>query len=105
MVHMICSIFLLVTTFLVMPGNDSPVLKGAYLGQDPPGMEPEIFAPGIISTGESEGCSAFSPDGKEFIFNKFRDSKTFIYIMKETEGGWSKPKLALSSFKSLWSRW
>ena len=27
-----------------------PVLKGAYLGQTPPGNSPEIFAPGIITT-------------------------------------------------------
>ena len=30
--------------------KDFPVLKGPYLGQKPPGMNPEIFAPGIIST-------------------------------------------------------
>ena len=30
--------------------NDWPVLKGPYIGQKPPGMTPEIFAPGIIST-------------------------------------------------------
>jgi Tol biopolymer transport system component len=85
---------LLMATFLVMLGNDFPVLKGVYLGQDPPGMEPEIFAPGIISTGESEGCSVFSPDGKELIYNVFRDSKTFIYITKLSNGSWSKPELA-----------
>jgi Tol biopolymer transport system component len=89
------SYFILVmTTFFVMLGNDFPVLKGAYLGQDPPGMEPEIFAPGIISTGESEGCSVFSPDGKELTFNKFRESKTFIYITRQSNGFWSKPELA-----------
>jgi ankyrin repeat protein len=26
-----------------------PVIKGKYLGQKPPGMTPEIFAPGIVS--------------------------------------------------------
>lgn len=30
---------------------DFPLLKGKYLGQKPPAMTPEIFAPGIISTG------------------------------------------------------
>jgi len=29
--------------------SDFPILKGPYLGQKPPGMTPEIFAPGIIS--------------------------------------------------------
>ena len=27
-----------------------PILKGAYLGQKTPGINPELFAPGIIST-------------------------------------------------------
>ena len=26
-------------------------LRGPYLGQEPPGLEPQIFAPGIVSTG------------------------------------------------------
>ena len=40
-----------------------PDPEGPYLGQEPPGMVAEIFAPGIISTEESEINSAFSPDG------------------------------------------
>ena len=28
-----------------------PVLKGPYLGQPLPGDEPQVFAPGILSTG------------------------------------------------------
>ena len=34
-----------------------PVVKGPYLGQKPPGMVPQIFAPGIISTDMQEGSS------------------------------------------------
>ena len=56
------------------PGNIQknahfPVLKGPYLGQKPPGMTPEIFAPDIISTGLDELSPAFSPDGKTFVFS------------------------------------
>ena len=29
--------------------QDFPELKGEYLGQPPPGLTPEVFAPGIIS--------------------------------------------------------
>ena len=29
--------------------DDFPVLKGPYLGQKPPGLTPQLFAPGIIS--------------------------------------------------------
>ena len=31
-------------------GMDWEDLQGPYLGQDPPGAVPEIFAPGIVST-------------------------------------------------------
>jgi len=30
-------------------GEEWPVIRGPYLGQPPPGMTPEIFAPGIVS--------------------------------------------------------
>ena len=45
--------------------DEFQVLKGPYLGQKPPGTTPEMFAPGIISTGYDERIAAFSPDGKE----------------------------------------
>ena len=35
--------------------NDSVVIKGAYLGQQPPAGKAEIFAPGIVSTPSSTG--------------------------------------------------
>ena len=38
-------------------------LKGPYFGQTPPGREPVIFAPGIISTSATaHSFPAFSPD-------------------------------------------
>jgi hypothetical protein len=42
--------------------QDRP-LTGPYFGQTPPGMEPEIFAPGVVSTSAGEGCIVFSADG------------------------------------------
>ena len=48
--------------------EDFPVHKGPYLGQKPPGMTPEVFAPGIISTEHKEHSTlAFSPDGTEIF--------------------------------------
>ena len=41
-------------------------LTGPYLWQKLPGMTPEIFAPGIISTEKHEFLCCFSPDGNEF---------------------------------------
>ncbi len=43
-------------------------LAGQYLGQEPPGTEVELFAPGYISTAMSEANSVFTPDGSEFFF-------------------------------------
>lgn len=34
--------------------DEFPVLESPYLGQEPPGLTPEIFAPGIISTEHHE---------------------------------------------------
>jgi len=43
-------------------------LVGEYLGQQPPGSEVELFAPGFVSTAMSEANSVFTPDGSEFFF-------------------------------------
>lgn len=45
-----------------------PVLEGPYLGQNPPGMMAEPFAPGIISTEGWELEGVFAPGMKEFYF-------------------------------------
>lgn len=66
-------------------------LKGAYLGQKPPGSESIIFAPGFVSTADNELNSVFSADGKEFYFSK-REGRVYnIYHSKETGYGWSPP--------------
>ncbi len=48
--------------------DEFPVLKGPYLGQKPPGMVAEPFAPGIISKQGWEIEGVFSPGMKEFYF-------------------------------------
>ncbi len=40
-----------------------PKLTGPYLGQEPPGDTPVLFAPGIISTGKEHSAAMFTPDG------------------------------------------
>jgi hypothetical protein len=45
-----------------------PVLP--YLGQPVPGLTPEPFAPGIVTTKAIELNSVFSPDGREFYFTR-----------------------------------
>ena len=70
------------------------VLEGPYLGQKPPGMTAEIFAPGIISTGNSERCAAFTPDGKELYYIIWGPPYGVILSLKEEKNGWTKPRVA-----------
>ena len=71
-----------------------PKISGPYLGQKPPGMTPEIFAPGIVSTGLDELNSAFSPDGGEFFFCvRSITGPASIFRMKMKKGIWSEPRL------------
>lgn len=71
-----------------------PLLKGPYLGQDPPGMIPEIFAPGIVSRGYSERCAGFTPDGKEFYYCLQGAPHSVILYMREVNGRWTEPQVA-----------
>ncbi len=82
--------------------SDFSDLKGPYLGQKPPGMTPEIFAPGYISTEKRELNSVFTPDGKEFYFSISTPGSGYkIYFTELLEKGWSQPKpVPFSSQKS-----
>ena len=73
--------------------NDFPILTGHYLGQKPSGMKPELFAPGIVSTGLDELNSAFYPDGTEFYFCIRKPGAASIFQMKLENGIWSRPIL------------
>jgi hypothetical protein len=79
--------------------DDFPVLQGPYLGQKPPGMTPEIFAPGIISTGYDERIAAFTPDGKEFYYVLYGAPHMIILFTKEENGRWTKPRVTPFSDK------
>lgn len=70
------------------------VLKGPYLGQKTPGIIPELFAPGIISTGMNERGVAITPDGKEIYYNIYLKGYNFISFVKEIDGRWTQPEIA-----------
>ena len=87
-------IFLLVGTNLCSQQSDFPELTGPYLGQKPPGMTPEIFAPGIISTGKNEHLTpTFSPDGTECFWSLWDQGVQYIYSTKIIDGFWAKPNI------------
>jgi len=79
--------------------SDFPVLKSPYLGQKPPGMTPEILAPGIVSTNAGEFGSTFTPDGREFYFAISGAPFTVIAFMKLADQGWTRPEIAPFSGK------
>lgn len=68
-----------------------------YLGEECPGMEPKIFAPGIVSIpGRLDRVVAFSTDGKEIFFSTYNAgwSNAKIMHIKEVNGEWTNPKIA-----------
>ena len=76
-----------------------PVLSGPYLGQEPPGMTPMIFAPGLISLpGERELNAVYSPNGRIFMFSRAigRTFKMFFSYRRD-DGTWQEPRMAAPS--------
>lgn len=92
---LILTIFLSLNTVFAqenMENNPSfPSLEGPYLGQKPPGLTAEVFAPGIVSTGLYELFSAFTPDMKEFYFVRYdEDDKSSMIVLKSQNNQWHK---------------
>lgn len=80
--------------------NSFPVLTGKYVGQNVPGLTPEIFAPNIVSTGMSEINACFSPDFTEFFYTNILPNRKMVIIsMSYINGKWSEPEVANFSGK------
>ncbi|MCP4728425.1 MAG: hypothetical protein GY863_25535 [bacterium] len=89
----ILTIFYFNISYVQGQENSFPVLKGKYLGQKPPGMIPEIFAQGIVTTDMNEHSpAAFSPDGKELFWSVSSDDFNLRY-MKIKDGKWTPPEV------------
>jgi Tol biopolymer transport system component len=70
-----------------------PKLSGPYLGQKPPGLAPEVFAPGVVSKEGHQAKLFFTPDGSEAVYDE-RDpaSNTSHFVwMRSIRGVWAKP--------------
>lgn len=71
--------------------DESLPLEGPYLGQVPPGMRAEVFAPGVVSTARYELFSAFTPDMKEFYFVRYDEEDKPSMIAYECKNNhWHK---------------
>jgi hypothetical protein len=73
--------------------GDFSSLQGPYLGQRPPGMEPELFAPGFVSTGLDELNAVFSPDGDEFYFAVDVGPRFALLVSRRSGPGWTGPEV------------
>jgi Tol biopolymer transport system component len=65
-------------------------------GSKKPVLEPTLFAPDMISTGEYELCPQISPDGRTFYFVKSTPDMNFwtIVFSQFENGKWSGPQVA-----------
>lgn len=71
-----------------------------YLEQKPPSLNPEIFAPGIISKNtESEFGSVFNKEATAFFYGVNVGGRTEIRHSKLMENRWSEPSTILSHEK------
>lgn len=75
-------------------GRPWPRLTGSYLGQDPPGREPEIFAPGVVSTGLNERDIIISGDGATIWFGVMDLQLVTVLETRLVDGIWSEPVTA-----------
>ncbi len=87
----ILAIAIIVMLFKCEPEKKLPDID--YLGQKPPGMVAEIFAPGLISTNSYEhSAPAFSPDGSIVLWTVVdKDYRASMFQMKYEQGKWSTP--------------
>lgn len=78
---------------------------GPYLDQTPPGDEPILFAPGIVSDGLNNRDMAITPDGKEIYWssNLRNFDISAILVSRQGENGWSEPQVAPFSRNSAYA--
>ncbi|MFH1197143.1 MAG: hypothetical protein V1720_15710 [bacterium] len=78
--------------------NLTKELSGPYLGQQPPGLIPVLFAPQIISTEKGwEAAISFSSDLNELFFtyrSSIEGTENRIMHMMIVDNLWTEPKLA-----------
>ncbi len=78
----------------------SPVFKGPYLSQTPPGMVPCLFASGFVSTAGYDLTPTFAPGLDEVFFGRRASeegSDNRIYYSRMMRGRWEDPVPAVFS--------
>ncbi len=84
--------------FVAQTMSQLPAPGAKYLGQKPPGEEPELFAPGIVNNGLLTRDVAMTPDGTEIYFGIALANYSFsaILMTRLTENGWTPPEVVPS---------
>ena len=72
--------------------SDTPTIENPYLGQKPPGLLPELFAPDIIKTEFRQAAGTFTPDLKEFYFRRRGGEyeSNALVVVKYIDNKWSE---------------
>ena len=77
--------------------NFESLPAGSYIGQPPPGDEPQVFAPGFVSTGMAERDFAMTPDLDEIYYTSVLGAWfnfSGIVVTRQVDGAWSRPEVA-----------
>lgn len=91
--------YLLLSVLIISSGShaqdDFPVLEGPYIGQNPPGLTPEVFAPGIVSKEHRDWTGRFTPDMNEYYFtrNNKKSRKSTTVVLKSENNRWHETVL------------
>lgn len=76
--------------------SPAPEFSGPYLGQQPPGAEARLFAPGIVNTGLYTRDLAMTPEGDEIFFGVSTGGFHYATIAhtRLVNGRWTPPEIA-----------
>lgn len=90
----IIGLLIFAATIVNAQQSDFPKLSSKYLGQQEPGIIPQLFAPDIVSVAQGvHGNIVFSSNFTEAAWhpNYKVSEKSLIYIMKYKDGKWDAP--------------
>jgi dipeptidyl aminopeptidase/acylaminoacyl peptidase len=90
---LIIGFFVLAAANVLSQQHNTLKLTGPYLGQKPPGLTPEVFAPGIVSKEGDQGRLFIGPDGSEIIYFERGpiNGRTRFISIRNVGGIWSEP--------------
>ena len=86
----VLSILLLLSATTVMAQSPG----GPYLGQRPPGMEPEMFAPGVVCTGLDERDLLVHPEGRTIWYCVSARPLYTVFETRLVDDRWTDPMQA-----------